>query len=124
MLEAEDAGASYSGGYNDSASLAAQPRTGSTHSTFEQRSDCIPSVVSVRPKLNCGIGIYPRRAILARSVSMLGHVSINPDLQKQVFQHVLQRCAEVGEKVVTVHSVRSLAAVLDHVEVFLPSSRG
>jgi TatD DNase family protein len=46
------------------------------------------------------------------------------DLQKQVFQHVLQRCAEAGGKVVTVHSVRATKAVLDHVEAFLPSSKG
>jgi TatD DNase family protein len=46
------------------------------------------------------------------------------DLQKQVFQHVLQRCAEVGGKVITIHSVRAAKAVLDHVESFLPPSRG
>jgi TatD DNase family protein len=46
------------------------------------------------------------------------------DIQKQVFQHVLQRCAEAGDKVITVHSVRAAKAVLDHVESFLPPSRG
>lgn len=46
------------------------------------------------------------------------------DLQKQVFQHVLQRCAEAGGKVVTVHSVRAVKAVLDHIEAFLPPSKG
>lgn len=46
------------------------------------------------------------------------------DLQKQVFQHVLQRCAESGDKVITIHSVRAVKAVLDHVESFLPHSRG
>lgn len=46
------------------------------------------------------------------------------DLQKQVFQHVLQRCADAGGKVVTVHSVRAVRAVLDHIELFLPPSKG
>lgn len=45
-------------------------------------------------------------------------------LQKQVFQHVLQRCADVGGKVVTVHSVRAAKAVLDHIESFLPPCKG
>ncbi len=46
------------------------------------------------------------------------------DLQRQVFQHVLQRCAEVGDKVITVHSIRAAKAVLDHVEAYLPAARG
>ena len=46
------------------------------------------------------------------------------DLQKQVFQHVLRRCAEAGDKVITIHSVRAVNTVLDHVESFLPQSRG
>lgn len=46
------------------------------------------------------------------------------ELQKQVLQHVLQRCAEAGDKVITVHSIRAAKAVLDHVEAFLPPARG
>lgn len=46
------------------------------------------------------------------------------DLQKHVFQHVLQRCAEAGDKVITVHSIRAAKAVLDHIEAFLPPTRG
>jgi TatD DNase family protein len=44
--------------------------------------------------------------------------------QKRVFKHVLRRCAEIGNKVVTVHSVRAVKAVLDHIEEHLPASRG
>jgi len=36
----------------------------------------------------------------------------------------LRRCAEAGDKVITVHSVRSVKAVLDHLEAFLPHDRG
>lgn len=46
------------------------------------------------------------------------------EAQKRVFQHVLQTCAEVGGKIITVHSVRSATAVLDHLEDFLPPDRG
>lgn len=46
------------------------------------------------------------------------------DLQKQVFQHVLQRCAEAGDKIITVHSIRAAKVVLDHIESYLPPTRG
>ncbi|MFZ2266230.1 MAG: Qat anti-phage system TatD family nuclease QatD [Azonexus sp.] len=46
------------------------------------------------------------------------------DLQKQVFQHVLQRCAESGDKIITVHSIRAAKFVLDYIESYLPSGRG
>lgn len=46
------------------------------------------------------------------------------DLQKKVFQHVLQRCAEAGDKIITVHSIRAAKIVLDHIESYLPHTRG
>ncbi|HTQ09867.1 MAG TPA: Qat anti-phage system TatD family nuclease QatD [Fimbriimonadaceae bacterium] len=46
------------------------------------------------------------------------------DVQKQVFQRVLERCAEAGGKILTVHSVRSAPAVLDMIEAHLPPERG
>jgi TatD DNase family protein len=46
------------------------------------------------------------------------------DAQKRVFQHVLRRCAEAGDKIITVHSIRSAKAVLDHIEAHLPPGRG
>ena len=46
------------------------------------------------------------------------------NVQKQVFRTVLQRCAEAGDKVLSVHSVRSVGAVLDMVEAHLPRGRG
>ncbi len=46
------------------------------------------------------------------------------DLQKQVFQHVLQRCSEAGDKIITVHSIRAAKAVLDHIQAYLPPTRG
>ena len=46
------------------------------------------------------------------------------DAQKQVFRTILERCAEAGGKILTVHSVRSVPAVLDMVEQHLPHDRG
>lgn len=46
------------------------------------------------------------------------------DAQKRVFQHILRRCAEAGDKIITVHSIRSAKAVLHHVEAHLPPGRG
>lgn len=46
------------------------------------------------------------------------------DLQKQVFERILQSCALHGGKILTVHSVRSASTVLDMLEAHLPSERG
>jgi TatD DNase family protein len=46
------------------------------------------------------------------------------ELQKQVFQRILIACADVGGRILTVHSVRASAAVLDLVEAHLPAARG
>ena len=46
------------------------------------------------------------------------------DVQKQVFRHVLERCAEAGGKILTIHSLRSAPAVLDMIETHLPRDRG
>lgn len=46
------------------------------------------------------------------------------DAQVEVFRHVLERCAEAGGKILTVHSVRSASRVLDMVERHLPRDRG
>lgn len=41
------------------------------------------------------------------------------DLQKDVFARVLRACSKAGGKIITVHSVRSAKAVLDHIEEHL-----
>lgn len=38
------------------------------------------------------------------------------DAQKDIFGHVLRRCAQAGNKILTVHSVRSVTPVLDMIE--------
>lgn len=44
--------------------------------------------------------------------------------QKNVFRTVLERCAEAGGKILSVHSLRSVTAVLDMIERYLPRDRG
>jgi TatD DNase family protein len=46
------------------------------------------------------------------------------DAQKRVFKAILERSAEAGGKVLTVHSVRSVPAVLDLLEAHFPRNRG
>lgn len=46
------------------------------------------------------------------------------DAQKHVFRAVLERCAEAGGKILSVHSVRSVPAVLEMIERHLPQDRG
>lgn len=46
------------------------------------------------------------------------------ELQKQAFRRILNLCADVGDKVLSVHSVRSAKHVLDLIEECLPADRG
>ncbi len=46
------------------------------------------------------------------------------DIQKRVFRTVLERCAEAGGKILTVHSVRTAGAVLEMIAKYLPAARG
>lgn len=44
--------------------------------------------------------------------------------QERVFERILRLCAEHGDKILTIHSVRAVGKVLGHLERSLPSSRG
>jgi TatD DNase family protein len=46
------------------------------------------------------------------------------DEQKKVFERILTLCAVAGGKVLSVHALRSVNAVLDMVETLLPRNRG
>lgn len=46
------------------------------------------------------------------------------DAQKRIFRHVLQRCAEAGDKILSVHSIRTSKLTLDYVEELLPPGKG
>jgi TatD DNase family protein len=44
--------------------------------------------------------------------------------QKRIFEHILRACADAGDKILTIHSVRAASVVLDMVETCLPATRG
>lgn len=44
--------------------------------------------------------------------------------QERVFERVLRACAEQGGKILTVHSIRTVSKVLNHIERALPQDRG
>ena len=44
--------------------------------------------------------------------------------QERVFERILRACAEQGGKILTVHSVRTVGKVLNHIESDLPQDRG
>ena len=46
------------------------------------------------------------------------------DAQERVFERILRMCAEQGNKILTVHSVRAVSKVLQHLERGLPTDRG
>lgn len=46
------------------------------------------------------------------------------DLQKEIFQHVLQKCASSHNKILSVHSVRATKFVLDLIERYFPPTAG
>lgn len=46
------------------------------------------------------------------------------DVQEKVFRTILEDCAEIGDRILSVHSVRSAATVLNLVESHLPAELG
>ncbi|MDE0113808.1 MAG: TatD family hydrolase [Albidovulum sp.] len=46
------------------------------------------------------------------------------ELQKSIFERILRLCANVGGKILSIHSVRATKLVLDLLEEHLPSERG
>ncbi|RWA64053.1 Qat anti-phage system TatD family nuclease QatD [Mesorhizobium sp.] len=46
------------------------------------------------------------------------------DRQTEVFRRILTACAKQGDKILSVHSVRTASQILDHVAELLPASRG
>ena len=46
------------------------------------------------------------------------------ELQRSIFERILRLCADEGGKILSIHSVRATKAVLDMLEMHLPSHRG
>lgn len=75
------------------------------------------------------IGLFERLLPEARYVGEIG-LDAGPrfyksfEAQERVFERILRMCAEQGSKVLTIHSVRTAAKVLQHLERALPTDRG
>lgn len=69
---------------------------------------------------------------LVRETRYVGEVGLDSgpryyrslDAQKHVFEAILQRCSELRDRILTVHSVRSVTEVIDMIEARLPRSHG
>lgn len=85
-----------------------------------------PQLVGDRPN---ELPIWERYLSEARYIGEVG-LDAGPryyssfDTQKRIFRTVLERCAEAGGKILSVHSVRSAAAVLDMLESYYAMDRG
>lgn len=109
------------------------PRAWPRNHELAQRTKYVRAALGLHPQLVADrateIELWDRYLPETRYVGEVG-LDAGPrfykslDLQKQVFQHVLQKCAESGDKIITVHSIRAAKFVLDFIESHLPSGRG
>lgn len=85
-----------------------------------------PQLVSERER---ELGLFEKLLPEARYVGEIG-LDAGPqfyrsfEAQERVFERILRMCAEQGNKVLTIHSVRTVSKVLQHLEKALPSDRG
>ncbi|QDF96902.1 hydrolase TatD [Azoarcus sp. DD4] len=109
------------------------PRAWPRNHELAQRTKHVRAALGLHPQLVAEraseLDLWDRYLPEARYVGEVG-LDAGPrffkslDAQRRVFQHVLQRCAEAGDKIITVHSVRSARAVLDYLEAYLPPDKG
>lgn len=85
-----------------------------------------PQLVSEREQ---ELGLFEKLLPEARYVGEIG-LDAGPrfyksfEAQERVFERILRMCAEQGNKVLTIHSVRTVAKVLQHLEKSFPIDRG
>lgn len=109
------------------------PRAWPRNHELAQRTKHVRAALGLHPQLvaerEAEIALWDDYLSETRYVSEVG-LDAGPryyksmEAQQRVFQHILRRCAGAGDKIITVHSVRAVRAVLEHVEAFLPRSRG
>ncbi len=109
------------------------PRAWPRNHELAQRTEHVRAALGLHPQLvaqhESEIELWDRHLEETRYIGEVG-LDAGPrffrslDAQKRVFQHVLQKCAQAGGKIITVHSIRSAKAVLDLVEAHLPPERG
>jgi TatD DNase family protein len=93
--------------------------------------------------IRVGLGLHPQLVAdghdeielferLLRETRYVGEVGLDAgpryfrtlDAQRRIFERVLARCAEFGDKILSIHSVRTAREVLALLEKHLPSDRG
>jgi len=109
------------------------PRAWPRNHELAQRTKYVRAALGLHPQLvaeyESEIELWDRYHTETRYIGEVG-LDAGPrffkslDAQKRVFQHVLQRCAQAGDKIISVHSIRSVRAVLDLIEAQLPPERG
>lgn len=126
VQEAEDAGVF-------TLAVTTTPRAWTRNHELAQRTRHVRAALGLHPQLvaerSGELDLWDKLLSETRYVGEVG-LDAGPrfyesfELQKRVFQHVLQRCAEAGDKIITIHSIRAAKAVLDHIEAYLPPARG
>lgn len=126
MQETEDAGIF-------TLAVTTTPQAWPRNYELAQRTKHVRAALGLHPQLVADraseISLWERYLPEARYIGEVG-LDAGPrffkslDAQKRVFQRVLQCCADAGDKILTIHSVRSVKSVLDHLEAFLPADKG
>lgn len=126
VQEAEDAGVF-------TLAVTTTPRAWTRNHELAQRTRHVRAALGLHPQLvaerSGELDLWDKHLSETRYVGEVG-LDAGPrfyksfDLQKRVFQHVLQRCAETGDKVISVHSIRAAKTVLDYIDAYLPPARG
>jgi TatD DNase family protein len=110
-------------------SVTTTPRAWQRNYELTRNTKFVRAALGLHPQLvaehSDDIELWDKHVNQARFIGEIG-IDAGPrhykslDAQKQVFEHVLKTCAGSGQKILTIHSVRAVTAVLDRVERFLP----
>lgn len=109
------------------------PKAWQRNYELTRQTRCVRAALGLHPQLvherADEIGLWEEFLSETRYVGEVG-IDAGPryyrsvELQKQIFERVLKACSRAGDKVLTVHSVRSAKLVLDLIEANLPQDRG
>ncbi|MBI2752331.1 MAG: TatD family hydrolase [Betaproteobacteria bacterium] len=109
------------------------PKAWTRNREMARDADHVRVALGLHPQLvaerEAEIGLFESLLPEARYVGEVG-LDASPrfyksfDVQERVFERILGMCAEHGDKILTVHSVRAVSKVLQHLERKLPADRG
>ena len=107
------------------------PRAWQRKGEVASKTKYVRAALGLHPQLVAEheIDLWERLLPQARYVGEVG-IDAGPrfykslEAQRRVFERVLKACAKDGTKILTIHSVRAVKAVLDMIEANLPEGRG